>query len=119
MTRSDIDRFLAEWWQTDSKVFRYKQAFVGPEYVVFYKTVEGKFKTDDKHSTYIFEAMEVKKFSVMVYNGELEYISPYDWTINTLDLKTGSCECGAWATITPSNPYVKHDRSCKLYRTDQ
>lgn len=118
MLKSDAEQFLENWSEHESKIFRYVRPLFPTEYVVFRKVGVGNFvfeyEPEPEKSTYIcLKKMDAEKFIKMLALEELVYVRPWNWQLNTREMKTGGCTCGAW--VLRESERI-HDRKCPLNR---
>jgi hypothetical protein len=117
------DYILDSWRDTESKVFRYKQAFLPDEYLSINKKLTQEpypshnyiptFKSDPSHSTYELPQLTETEIRKMILSGELIYIKDHTMYTNVIEMKTGLCTCGAW--VLEESEY-KHSDYCRSYK---
>jgi hypothetical protein len=97
MLKSDVEYFMNNWGSGVAKIFRWRRPFVPDEYVSIFINESGLFKTDAAVSTATTGLLKRDEIMHMIMNEELVFQKNYDHFTNLTLLKTGGCECGAWA----------------------
>lgn len=96
MMKSEAESYLDNWYAGTNKIFEYKQEFLPIEYIMIEKIDMNEFKTNKKDSTYNLEIKDRDYMVKLMTSGQLIYNQEYTWR-TPLELKTGGCDCGAWA----------------------
>lgn len=117
MRRSDAEQFFKFWDHASCKVFRYLRALVPNEYVVFRKVDTGNFvyvyEPAPEKSTYTnLKTMDEEQFTKALCREEFIYVKDWTWQTDTRHMKTGGCNCGAWAVRESERI---HDLKCPLH----
>lgn len=119
MIKSDIDTFIENWPLTSKKIFVYKQEFLADEYITIVKTMEKNLELTSERTIDVIPYLvdKVTNFIIMdefiklMSSEQLKEQDDKKWFMNIIDLKTGGCDMGCWAT---SNPDI-HSFDCRKY----
>jgi hypothetical protein len=90
------------------RIYRYKQEFIPDHYVAILKEGD-EFVVNVVDSTTDIEGFNKEMFIKLLVKEELIFQTSNVY-VDTTELRTDSCECGAWAS-TPNN----HVYWCKKY----
>lgn len=95
MRTSDAEYILHDWLLSVFKIFKWVR--LGPvEFVCIKKIDDNSYETIPDKSSYDLGKFDKEHLLKLLTSGELVFTENYLWTTG-LRMKTGGCECGAWA----------------------
>lgn len=112
MLPKEIAELFDDWQVGCWKVFKYYYFCAEPGTIVILRQAEEVFIVEEDRSTdKIGGPFNKQELDKLLFSGKMEWYKAGILTTDYKKIRTGGCECGAWATNNPNC----HSTKCPQY----